>query len=267
MISKLAHVSTEASIGKDVTIEPFAYVAADVVIGDGCWIGPGAVIMDGARLGKGCKIHTSAVIAGIPQDLKFRGEHSTAEIGDNTTVREGATINRGTAARGRTVIGSDVLIMACAHVGHDCIIGDHCIIVNNVLLGGEVEMGDWAIISGQSAVHQFTRIGEHAMISGGSLVSKDVPAYVKTGHNPLSYVGVNFIGLRRRNFSSEEVAAIQDIYRIIFQSGYAYSKACEIVEEQIPQSSFRDSILEFIRSSKRGIIKPYNPNRKDEDLD
>lgn len=267
MISNMAHVAPGAKIGANVTIEPFAYVAGDVVIGDGCWIGPGAVIMDGARLGSNCKIHTAAVIAGIPQDLKFKGEYSTVEIGDNTTVREGATINRGTAARGKTVVGCDTLIMAYAHVGHDCVVGSHCVIVNAVLLAGEVEIGDWAILGGNTAVHQFTRIGQHAMIGGGSLVSKDVPPYVKAAHLPLSFVGANFIGLRRRGFSQEKVAEIQEIFRILFQSGYGYGKACEMVEEQFPASPERDEIVAFIRDSKRGILKPFNPNKKDEDID
>ena len=199
MISKSAHVSENAKLGEGVTVEPFAYIAADVVIGDGCWIGPGAVILDGARLGNNCKIHTSAVIAGVPQDLKFRGEYSTVEIGDNTSIRECATINRGTAAKGVTKVGSNTLIMAYAHVGHDCTVGDNCVIVNGVSLAGEVEVQDWAILGGHSAVHQFCRIGAHVMLSGGSLVSKDIPPFVKAAHNPLSFVGANFIGLRHRD--------------------------------------------------------------------
>lgn len=267
MISKLAYVSEKAQIGENVTVEPFAYVADDVVVGDGCWIGPGAILHDGARLGKNCKIHTAAVIAGLPQDLKFRGEISTAEIGDNTTIRECATVNRGTAAKGKTIVGSNTLIMAYAHIGHDCVVGNNCVIVNRVSLGGEVEVDDWAILGGHTAVHQFVHIGAHAMIAGGSLVSKDVPPYVKAGHTPLAYVGANFIGLRRRGFSSEQVTGIQDMFRLLFQSGYSYSKACDMVEEQIPQSEERDMVLDFIRNSKRGVLKPFNPNKNEEDLD
>ena len=237
MISKSAHVSENAKLGEGVTVEPFAYIAADVVIGDGCWIGPGAVILDGARLGNNCKIHTSAVIAGVPQDLKFRGEYSTVEIGDNTSIRECATINRGTAAKGVTKVGSNTLIMAYAHVGHDCTVGDNCVIVNGVSLAGEVEVQDWAILGGHSAVHQFCRIGAHVMLSGGSLVSKDIPPFVKAAHNPLSFVGANFIGLRRRGFSPEKINEIQEMFRILFQSGYNYSRACEMVENQVPQSA------------------------------
>lgn len=267
MISQLAHVSENARLGENVTVEPFAYIAGDVEIGAGSWIGPGAVILDGARLGKNCRVHTSAVVAGVPQDLKFRGEYTTAEIGDNTTIRECATVNRGTAARGKTVVGSDTLIMAYVHVGHDCVVGNHCVLVNRVSLAGEVEVGDWAILGGHVAVHQFSRIGAHVMISGGSLVSKDIPPFVKAAHQPLSFVGANFIGLRRRGFTAEKIGQIQDMFRILFQSGYGYSKACDIVEEQIPQSPERDEVVAFIRASKRGILKPYNPNKKEEDVE
>ncbi len=267
MISNLAYVAPGAKIGENVTVEPFAYIASDVVVGDGCWIGPGAALMDGARLGKGCKVHTSAVVAGVPQDLKFKGEYSIAEIGDNTTIRECATVNRGTAARGITTVGSNTLIMAYVHVGHDCQVGNNCVLVNNVSLAGEVVVGDWAILGGHVAVHQFSRIGEHAMIGGGSLVSKDVPPYVKASHTPLSYVGANFIGLRRRGFSNEKIAEIQEIFRVLFQSGYAYSKGCNIVEETMPQTMERDLIINFIRDSKRGIMKPYNSKKKEDEVE
>lgn len=258
MISNLAYIHPDARLGKDVVVEPFAYIAGDVVIGDGSWIGPHAVILDGARMGKGCKIHAGAVIAGVPQDLKFKGEYTTVEMGDYNTVRESATVNRGTAAKGKTVIGNNNLIMACAHVAHDCVVGSNCVIVNNVLLAGEVEVGDWAIIGGASAVHQFCRIGRHAMISGGSLVSKDIPPFVKAARFPITFVGANFIGLRRRGFSTEKITEIQNIFRILFQSGYGYGRACDIVMEQFPQTPERDEIVGFIRSSKRGILKPYN---------
>ena len=254
-------------MGENVTIEPFAYIAGDVIIGDGCWIGPGAVIMDGARLGGNCKVHTAATIAGVPQDLKFKGEYSTVEIGDNNTIRECVTISRGTEARGKTVIGNNNLIMACTHVAHDCVVGSNCVLVNSVLLAGEVEIGDWAIVGGNAAVHQFTRIGAHAMIAGGALVSKDVPPYVKTSNAPLSFAGANYIGMRRRGFTPEQISNIQEIFRILFQSGYGYSKACDIVEESVPRTPERDEIIAFIRESKRGILKPYNPGRKDEDAE
>ena len=258
MISNLAYIHPDARLGKDVVVEPFAYIAGDVVIGDGSWIGPHAVILDGARMGKGCKIHAGAVIAGVPQDLKFKGEYTTVEMGDYNTVRESATVNRGTAAKGKTVIGNNNLIMACAHVAHDCVVGSNCVIVNNVLLAGEVEVGDWAIIGGASAVHQFCRIGRRAMISGGSLVSKDIPPFVKAARFPITFVGANFIGLRRRGFTAEQIGEIQNIFRVLFQEGHSYGKACDIVMNSFPQSETRDEIIEFIRSSKRGILKPYN---------
>lgn len=259
MISNLAYIHPDAKLGQNVTVEPFAYIAGDVIIGDGSWIGPHATILDGTRMGRNCKIHSGAVIAGTPQDLKFKGEYSTVEMGDNNTVREAATINRGTAAKGKTVIGSNNLIMSCAHIAHDCVIGSNCVIVNAVLLAGEVEIGDWAIIGGGAAVHQFCRIGQHAMISGGSLVGKDVPPYVKAARYPITFVGANFIGLRRRGFSAEQIKQIQDIFRVIFQDGHNYGKACDLVMAQFPQSPERDEIIEFIRESKRGILKPYNP--------
>lgn len=265
MIHPLAYVHPDAKLGENVTIEPFAYIAAKVTIGDGTWIGPHAVINDGAVIGRDCKIFSGAVIAGVPQDLKFRGEDSTTEIGDRTMVRECATINRGTAAKGKTVVGSDTLIMAYAHVGHDCEVGNHCILVNNVSLAGEVEMGDWAILGGHTAVHQFCRIGKHAMTSGGTMVSKDIPPFIKVAHSPASYVGVNSIGLRRRGFTGEEVNEIHDICRVIFQNGYSYGKACQILAEQLPDSDAKREMLEFFASSKRGVIKPYQSRLKDQD--
>lgn len=259
MVSNLAYIHPDAKLGKDVKVEPFAYIAGDVVIGDNSWIGPHATILDGTRMGRDCKIHPGAVIAGTPQDLKFNGEYTFVEMGDNNTVREAATINRGTAAKGKTVIGSNNLIMSCSHIAHDCVIGDNCVIVNSVLLGGEVEVGDWAIIGGHSAIHQFTRIGAHTMLSGGSLVNKDIPPYVKAARYPITFVGANFIGLRRRGFTADQVAQIQDIFRVIFQDGHSYGRACDMVMAQFPQSPERDEIVEFIRASKRGILKPYNP--------
>ena len=267
MVNNLAYVHPDAKLGKDVVVEPFSYIAADVIVGDGCRIGPGAMLLDGVRIGKNCTVDTGAVIAGLPQDLKFRGEYSTVEIGDNNRIRECVTINRGTAARGKTVIGDNNLIMAYVHIAHDCIIGSNCVLVNRVSLAGEVEVDDWAIIGGHVAVHQFVHIGSHVMLAGGSLVSKDVPPFVKAGHQPLSFVGANFIGLRRRGFDSEKVTEIQEIFRTLFQSGYGYGKACDMVEEQFPQTPERDMIIDFIRSSKRGIIKPYNIAKEGEELD
>lgn len=263
MISPLAYVNPAAKIGKDVTIEPFAYIQGEVEIGDGCWIASHASIMDGAILGKNCKIHSGAVIAGIPQDLKFRGEKTTAVIGDNTMIRECVTVNRGTAAKGTTIVGSNCLLMAYVHIGHDCIVGDYVVFANRVSLGGEVEVGDWAILGGHVAVHQFCRVGAHSMTSGGTLVSKDIAPFTKIAHNPPSFVGINSIGLRRRNFQPDEIASIQDICRVLFQSGLSYSKACETLEEEYEPSEFRDMMIEFVRSSKRGVSKPYQVAMKD----
>jgi UDP-N-acetylglucosamine acyltransferase len=255
MSSAMANIHPGAKIGANVTIEPFATVYGDVEIGDGTWVAPGAVIMDGARIGKNCKIFPGAVIAGIPQDLKFKGEKTTVEIGDNTTIRECVTVNRGTAAKGKTVIGSNSLIMAYAHVAHDCLIGNFCIVVNSVGLAGEVEIGDWAIVGGGSLVHQFVRIGEHAMISGGSKIGKDVPPFSKAGHEPLTFAGVNLIGLRRRNFTPKLIEEIHEVYRYVYLRGMNRTMGVQAAEANVPQSEERDLILNFIKASKRGIIK------------
>jgi len=253
----LSNVHPDAKIGKSVVIEPFATVAKDVVIGDNSWIGPNAVILDGARIGSDCKIFPGAVIAGIPQDLKFKGEYSTVIIGDNTTIRECVTINRGTLAKGKTVIGNNCLIMCYAHIAHDCEIGNNVIIVASAGLAGEVKIDDWVTVSGMTAVHQFVHIGCHSFIGGASKVSKDVPPYVKAARDPLAYVGVNSIGLRRRNFTNEQITQVQDIYRVIFQKGMNYSDACEFIETNMPATPERDEIVTFIRGSKRGIMKGY----------
>jgi len=255
MISDLAFVHPEAILGNDVTVEPFAYIDRNVVIGDGTWIGPNATIMYGARIGKKCRIFPTAVISGIPQDLKFIGEESTAEIGDNTTIREGATVNRGTVATGKTVIGSNCLLMAYVHVGHDCAIGNNCIIGNGCGLAGEVKVHEWAIISGGTLVHQFTRIGAHVIIGGGSKVRIDVPPYIKADREPLSYMGLNSVGLTRRGFEKDTIDEIHNIYRILFLSGLNNSQALEKIEQDFAPSADRDYIIDFIRSSERGIIR------------
>ena len=260
----LANVHPDAKIGENVIIEPFAMIYKDVVIGDGSWIGPNAVIMEGARLGKNCRVFPGAVVAGVPQDLKFVGEYTTVEIGDNTTIRECVTINRGTSAKGKTVIGNNCLIMAYAHVAHDCEIGNNVIIVNSVLLAGEVAVGDWAIVSGGSAVRQFARIGEHAFISGCSQVRKDVPPFVRAAREPLCYVGINSVGLRRRGFSNEQIYAIQDIYRYIYQSEMNNSSAISYIEANMPSTPIRDMVINFVRSSKLGIMKGWTSEVDDE---
>ena len=246
MISKLAYVHPDAKIGNNVTVEPFACIAGDVVIGDDCWVGPGAVIHDGARIGKGCKIHTGASIACLPQDLKFKGEYSTAEIGEYNDIRECVTIARGTASRGKTVVGSHNLLMAYVHVGHDCVVGYNCVIANRVSLAGEVHVGNWVVIGGHAAVHQWTHIGDHVMIQGGALLGQDVPPFIIVRNDTMRF------------------AEIHDACRILFQSGLNYMSGCEEVEKQIPQSAERDELVKFIRESKRGIIKPYESKAKEE---
>jgi UDP-N-acetylglucosamine acyltransferase len=255
MISNLAFVHPEARLGKDVTVDPFAYIDRNVEIGDGTWIGPNSTVLYGARIGKNCKIFPSSVVSGIPQDLKFRGEESTAEIGDNTTIREGVTVNRGTAAVGKTVIGNNCLLMAYSHVGHDCLIGNFCIIGNSSGLAGEVKVDDWAILSGGTLVHQFARIGAHVMIGGGSKVRIDVPPFIKADREPLSYMGLNSVGLTRRGFEKERIDEIHNIYRILFQSKLNISQALEKVEHDFKPSQDRDYIIEFIRNSERGVIR------------
>ncbi len=255
MISNLAFIHPDAIIGKDVTIEPFAYIAGNVIIGEGTWVGPNATIMDGARIGKRCRIFPSAVVSGIPQDLKFRGEESTAELGDNTTVREGVTVNRGTAAVGKTVVGNSCLLMAYAHICHDCAIGNNCIIGNFSGLAGEVKVDDWAILSGGTLVHQFTHIGAHVMIGGGAKVRTDVPPFIKADRDPLSYLGLNSVGLTRRGFEKERIDEIHNIYRVIYQNGMNISQALDNIEKEFKPSPDRDYILEFIRKSERGIIR------------
>jgi len=255
MISDLAFIHPDARLGKDVTVEPFAFIAGNVVIGEGTWVGPNSTIMDGARLGKNCRIFPSAIVSGIPQDLKFKGEESTAEIGDNTTVRECVTVNRGTAAVGKTVVGNDCLLMAYAHIGHDCVIGNNCIIGNATSLAGEVNIDDWAILSGGTLVHQFAHIGAHVMIGGGSKVRTDVPPFIKADRDPLSYLGLNSVGLTRRGFPKERIDEIHNIYRVIYQNGMNISQALDHVEKEFKPSPDRDYILQFIRKSERGIIR------------
>lgn len=260
MNQPLAYVHPGAKIARNVVIDPFTTIHNNVVIEDGTWIGSNVTIMEGARIGKNCNIFPGAVISAIPQDLKFGGEDSLVIIGDNVTIREGVTINRGTIASGQTKIGNNCLIMATAHIAHDCHIGNNVIIVNGVLLGGHVTVGNFAIIGGLSAVHQFISIGDHAMISGGSLLRKDVPPYTKAAKEPLSYVGINSVGLRRRGFTSEKIREIQDIYRILYQKNYNNSQALAIIEAEMEATPERDEIILFIRNSSRGVMKGYSGN-------
>jgi UDP-N-acetylglucosamine acyltransferase len=257
MIQPLAYIHPQAKIAGNVVIEPFVTIDKDVVIGEGTWIGPNVSIMNGARIGKNCRIFPGAVISGIPQDLKFAGEETTVEIGDNTTIRECVTINRGTKDRWKTVIGNNCLIMAYCHVGHDCFVGNNCIFSNNTTLAGHVTIDDYVVLAGMVAIHQFCHVGSHAFVTGGSLVRKDVPPYVKAAREPLSYVGINSVGLRRRGYSSEQINEIQDIYRTIFIKKHNFSKALDIIEAESQPTEIRDEILDFIRNSNRGIMKGF----------
>lgn len=262
MIHQLTAVDSRAKIGKNVTIEPFTTIGADVEIGEGCWIGSNVTIMQGTRIGKNCKVFPGAVIGGIPQDLKFDGEDSMVYIGDNTVIRECVTINRGTKAQGFTKVGNDCLIMATAHVAHDCNIGNNVIIANACGIAGHVEIGDFVVMGGLSAVHQFGKIGKHVMISGGSLVRKDIPPYIKVAREPISYAGINSVGLRRRGFSNDKIFEIQKIYRAIFQMKMNTAQSIEFVEKEMLPTMERDEIIQFIQNSPRGIVKGYGSSRE-----
>jgi len=258
MNQPLAYVHPQAKIARNVVIEPFVTIHKNVEIGEGTWIGSNVTIMEGARIGKNVKIFPGAVISAVPQDLKFNGEDTLALIGDNTTIREFVTINRGTTQGHKTEVGSNCLLMAYVHVAHDCIVGNNCILANAVNLAGHISIEDYAIIGGLSAVHQFVQIGAHVMISGGSLVRKDVPPFTKAARDPLSFVGINSIGLRRRGYSHETINEIQDIYRTIFNKNLNVSQAVAVIEAEMPATNERDEILSFIAKSTRGIMKGYN---------
>jgi len=260
MHQPLSSVHPGAKIDKSVVIEPFVTIENNVVIGRGTWVASNVTIMEGARIGENCRIFPGSVISAIPQDLKFNGEDSVVEIGNNTTIRECATINRGTSVTGKTIIGKHCLIMAYSHIAHDCLIGNNCVIANSVALAGHVTIGDYAILGGNASVHQFVTIGKHSMISGGSLVRKDIPPYVKAAREPLSFIGINSIGLRRRGFTEEKITEIQNIYRILFQKNNNNSQAVIKIEAELKSSPERDEITSFVRHSGRGIMKGYKQN-------
>lgn len=257
MKQPLAYIHPAAKIAPSVVIDPLVTIEQNVEIGEGTRIGSNVTIMEGARIGKNCTIFPGAVISGIPQDLKFRGEDTLAIIGDNTTIRECVTVNRGTAAKGKTVVGSNCLIMAYSHVAHDCVIGDNVIISNATQIAGEVVVDNFAVIGGGTLIHQFCHIGPHVMIQGGALVNKDIPPYVKAAREPIAYAGVNSIGLRRRGFTSEVIRDIQEIYRYLYLSGLNNTDAVERIEAELPATKERDEIILFVRNSKRGIIRGY----------
>ncbi|MCX8143370.1 MAG: acyl-ACP--UDP-N-acetylglucosamine O-acyltransferase [Bacteroidia bacterium] len=255
MISPLANVSPKAQLGKNVIVSPFATIEDKVIIGDNTWIGPNAVIMNYTKIGNNCKIFPGAVIGAEPQDLKFKGEESTVEIGNNTTIREFVTIHRGTLDKMTTKVGDNCLIMAYVHLAHDCIIGNNVILANGVQLSGHILVEDYAIIEGMSAAQQFITVGKHAFVAGASLIRKSVPPYVRCAREPLQYIGVNTVGLTRRGFTPEQIRHLEDIYRIIYVKGYNLQNALEIVEKEIPDSPFKREIIEFIKNQKDGVIR------------
>lgn len=256
-IHPLATVSPNARLGEDVKVGPYVFIDDNVEIGDGSVIYPHSTIFPYVKMGRGTKVFPGAVVGAIPQDLKFDGEVTWVEIGDNVTVRECATINRGTAASGKgvTSIGDDTLLMSYVHVAHDCRVGKHCILVSYVGIAGETDVDDWAILGGSTVVHQFSHIGTHAMVGGGSRVTKDIPPYSLCGRDPISFAGINLVGLRRRGFDADVIRNIRDIYDTLYYQGFNISDACAKVEAGFPQSPERDAILSFIRESRRGIVR------------
>lgn len=257
----LKHIHPAAKIAKKVTIDAFVTIGANVEIGEGTWIGPHVTIMDGVKIGKHCKIFPGAVVGAIPQDLKFGGEASTIEIGDNVTIREYCTLNRGTKANDTTIIEDDCLLMAYVHVAHDCILRKGCILANNVNLAGHIEIGEYATLGGLTAVHQFVKIGAYSMVGGGSLVRKDVPPYVKAAREPLAYVGINSIGLSRHQFSKDQIHHIQDMYRLLFVKGMNVSQAVEAIQKDLPASTEQTILFDFINNSSRGLIRGFQKRK------
>jgi len=255
MSSQLHSIHPKAKIGSGTEIGPYSFISEDVVIGKDCWIGPNVTIMDGARIGNNCKVFPGAVISAIPQDLKYDGEKTLAEIGDNTTIRECVTINKGTKDRWSTKVGDNCLLMAYVHIAHDAQVGNNCIIANSANVAGHVTIEDWVIIEGVVAIQQFVRIGQHAFVAGGSLVRKNVPPYIKAAREPLSFIGVNSIGMRRRGFENETITKIEDIYRAIYVHNNNMTQAVKAADMELPNSDSKDIILDFIRSSDKGIIR------------
>lgn len=255
MINKLAQVSDKAQLGENVTVESFTTIYDDVVIGDGTYIHPNVTIYPGTRIGKNCEIFPGAVIGVIPQDLKFEGENTTVEIGDNTIIRECVTIHRGTKDKWKTVIGSNCLLMTYVHIAHDCQVGNNVILASYVGLAGHNIVEDFAILEGKVGTQQFIRIGEHSFIAGGALVRKNVPPFVKAAREPIGFAGVNSIGLRRRGYSDEKVKQIEDIYRILYVMNNTVGKGVEDIKANVADSEVKDQILSFIAESDKGIIK------------
>lgn len=249
------YVAPGAIIGKNCQIGNFTNIYDNVVIGDNCEIHGNVTIYPGARIGDGVRIFPGAVVAGIPQDLKFKGEDTHAYIGNGTTLRECVTVNRGTASKGKTIVGENCLIMAYNHIAHDCVIGNKVIMSNACQLAGEVRVDDCAVIGGGSLIHQFCHLGSYIMLQGGALVNKDIPPYVKAAREPISYVGLNSIGLHRNGFSQEDIQAISEIYRVLYLSDLNVTNAIKLIEETLPETKYRSEIIYFIQNSGRGVIR------------
>jgi UDP-N-acetylglucosamine acyltransferase len=252
------YIHPNAKIGKDVIIEPFSYIYGDVEIGDGTWIGPSVTIMDGARIGKNCQVFPNAVISANPQDLKYKGEKTTTEVGDNSVIRECVTINKGTTDKMKTVVGKNSLIMAYVHIAHDCFIGNNCILANGVNLAGHIEIEDFAILEGLVAVQQFVKIGEHSFVCGGSMVRKNIPPYVRAAREPLSYAGINAIGMRRRGISDDDIRIVEDIYRHLYVMNNSISSGLIAIEKEVIECTQKTKVLNFIRNSDKGIVKGFS---------
>lgn len=257
MNQPFSYIHPSAEIADNVVIEPFVTISKDVIIGEGTWIGPHVTIMEGARIGKNCKIFPGAVISAIPQDLKYKGEKATVQIGNNVTIREYVTVNRGTEAAMKTIIGDNSLLMAYVHVAHDCIIGNNCILANNANLAGHVEIDDFAILGGATNFQQYCKIGRHVIVSGGCLVNKDIPPFVRAARHPTTYAGVNSVGLRRRGFNTSQINQILDVYRILYIRGYNTSTAIKMIESEVADSPEKDEIVTFVRESVRGVMKGF----------
>ena len=255
MISPQAYVHPDAQIGDQVDIEPFAFIDQNVRIGSGTWVGPHATILSGSNIGVDCKIFPGAVIGAMPQDLKYDGESSTAQVGDRTVVRECVTINRGTADRMITKVGSDCLLMAYTHLAHDVWVGNHVIIANSGNIAGHVTIEDWVIVEGMVGVQQFVTVGQHAFVAGGSLVRKNIPPFIKAARDPLSFIGVNSIGLRRRGFDNDRILRIEDIYRMLYIQNGNMTQAIKVADTELPSSPDKETVLDFIRASDKGIIR------------
>lgn len=254
-MAAMYNVHKDARIGSNVEIGDFTTIYENVEIGDNCKIYGNVTIFPGARIGKGVTIFPGAVVSAIPQDLKFKGEDTCAYIGDGSTLRECVTINRGTASKGKTVVGNNCLLMAYTHVAHDCVVGNRVIISNASQLGGEVRVDDCAVIGGGSLIHQFCHLGRNIMLQGGALVNKDIPPFVKAAREPISYVGLNSIGLHRNKFTEEEIKTISDIYKILYLSDLNVTNAMKRIETELPDTIFRKEIIDFIQNSERGVIR------------